>query len=90
MRRELGKVPTKVNKDMVAKGSVKTTEQIKTEGSKTPSKWVSERLKQQDAQKKLDNRLKEILKTHKPAAPDISKKISPPSKTTNHEPDKDR
>jgi hypothetical protein len=41
MQRAKGKVPTKINKEMVAKGSVKTQAQIRTEGDKTPKTTMS-------------------------------------------------
>jgi len=41
MQRERGKVPTMINKDMVAKGSVKTQSQIRTEGAVTPKTTVT-------------------------------------------------
>jgi hypothetical protein len=41
MQRAKGKVPTKINKDRVATGPVKTQSQIRTEGAVTPKTTVT-------------------------------------------------
>lgn len=55
MKRELGKVPTNINKDMVAQGAIKTHSQIVQEGSTENYKT---RLAQRIEQEKRDTAIK--------------------------------